>query len=551
MRQLGRGLFSLFFALGNSAVCGCMSLLVLQIKVLWGTWQSWDLPLWDGATYFIYGQQVANTFSFPPLAWSPGFSAYYAIFHILFADADPFTIYYAHRLTTIVIVLVLSYFLLRANLSPGVSWLLMVYSTVLSISLNNHYVVLSFAVIPLLGAYLASLSKSVYGNSLVLVCLLLAAFVRSEFFVSFTTALIVLVVSDYALCRRQRLEIKKWVWRYVPLLVAATALALLIIRAGPSHTPINRLWGAFMQHYALGYQERHPEWTANPWFQYDEPIGLSFGYADTIVEAVLHNPVAVLTHILWNLGLFPRALLDLLTPAFPLSWMGALIGLGVIGLFVAVFADRRQLWHSCSQVFRFEIVRRHKLWFILLCGSVPSIASALFIRPRSIYLIPVLPQIFLMVGCGLEWLRSRFIPVEQFELILPLAFVILLTVFPTPFNSPADRLAIATAESLKGIPIEGAYGLLGASARGFCIYSAPDDCQGMEIVQVPNDGLPFPLFLMQHNIRVVLLDDRLVNNLPSAGQVFMTELQAHPEEVGWQLFDTVGKYSIYVLADDY
>jgi hypothetical protein len=543
MQQLLSSLRRCLLALGNSTLFGYASLVVLQIKVLWGTWHSWDLPLWDGANYFIYGRQVASSFRFPPLDWSPLFAGYYAIFHLLFAGAGPFAVYFAHRLTTLILVLVLLYALLKATLSPTIAWLLTAYWIVLPVGLTNHYVVHLFVLIPLLGASLMSHSKSVYRNSIILVCLLLATFVRSEFVISFVIASVLLMLNDYTINRDKMLHIGQWLRLYMPLLVVGVALIVLVIRSGPSHTPISRAWGAFMQHYAWGYQERHPEWNVDFWFKYGEAVQRSFGDASSLTEAALHNPLALVTHFLWNLRLLPGALLGILTPLVSVFWMEILLVLGITGLLVAIVAIGRRSRQRRSDVIWHLIVERHKLWFILLCSLPPLLVSSVVIRPRPIYLMPLLPLAFMVIGLGLEVLfrMAR----QQIVWMLPLAFVILLVVFPAPFKAPADRPIISAVESLKKIPIGGRYGLLGPSARGLCVYSAPERCQGIEILQVPQDGSSFIQFLRESNIQVIVANEQLINNLPPEGQVFVIGLQADATQVGWQVFDTVGGFDIY------
>jgi hypothetical protein len=521
--------------------------LALQIKVLWNTWYSWDLPLWDGSNYFIYGRQVAGSFRFPPFEWSPLFAGYYAVFHLLFADAGPFAVYLAHRLITLILVLVLLYALLRATLSPAIAWLLAAYWIVLPVGLTNHYVVHLFVLIPLLGAYLMSRSKSVYRNSIILVCLLLATFVRSEFVISFVMASVLLMLNDYAINRDKMLHIGQWLRLYTPLLVVGVALVVLVIRAGPSHTPISRPWGAFMQHYAWGYQERHPEWNVDFWFKYGEAVQRSFGDASSLTEAALCNPLALVTHFLWNLRLLPEALLSILAPLVSASWTEILLVLGIVGLLVAIVVNGWGVWQRRSNVVcRRGIVEHHKLWFILLCSLPPLLVSALVIRPRPIYLMPLLPLVFMVTGLGLEVLLRRGMVTQRIVWILPLAFVALLVVFPAPFKVSADRPIISVVESLKKIPIEGRYGLLGPSARGLCAYSAPERCQGVEIWQVPQGEFSFIQFLREGNIQVVVVNEQLTNNLPPTGRAFVIDLQADATQVGWQVFDSVGGFEIYV-----
>ncbi len=575
-------------ALGNNALLGYMSLLALQVKVLWGAWYNWDLPLWDGATYFIYGRQVVSDFRFPPFEWSPLFAGYYAIFQALFTDAVPFIIYFAHRYVAIVLVLVLFYALLRTALSPVVAWLLAAYFFLLPVGLANHFVVHLFVLIPLLAAYRMSLSKSVYANGFILVGLLLAAFVRSEFVLSFAIVLVVFILNDYALNKGNGLPIGQWLRPYTPLLIVGIMLVPMIVRFGPSHIPVDRAWGAFMQHYAWGYQERHPEWNVDFWFRYSEAVQQSFGDATSIAEAAVRNPSAMVAHLFWNLGLLPEAIVTALTPFADFGWTQILIGLGLMGwLRAVVAADRRSfLWHRYSTVsdsallracflktslplhlavsgrsrrqvldgFRISkqalrVIRFHKLWFVILCSLLPLAVSSLVVRPRPIYLMPLFPFVFLVAGIGLDSVLERYSAAKWIKWALPLMFVILIIIFPSPFSMSTERPITTIAESLKRSPVEGTYSLLGPSARGFCVYSVPEKCLGVEIYQVPADESSFERFLHESNIRVIIVNDQLASNVPPRGRAFVAELQADPDKVGWQAFDNVGVFDIYTLAD--
>jgi hypothetical protein len=534
----------------SSAALGYISLGVLEAKVLWGAWHNWDLPMWDGSTYFIYGRRVANSLWFPPLEWSPGFAGYYAIFHILFGGAGPFVIYFAHRIVAIVAVPVLFYALLRATLPAPIAWLLAAYFITLQVGFANHYVVHLFVGIPLLGAYLFSLSKSAFGSSLLLTCLLLAATVRSEFFMSFAAMLAVLVYGDFTAVRDKQVTARKVLQSYVPLFAGIAVVILLIVRAGPSHITVNRAWGAFMQHYALGYQERHPEWNVNPWFKYREAIEISFGDVNSFTEALLRNPLAVVTHVAWNARLLPELLIDVLSPFSTASWAVLLVGMGVGSLLVTIVAGKQGRWQRPFQAIRLRVVEQCKLWLVTACTLMPFLISALLVRPRSIYFVPPVLSILPIAGLGLEALWLRYRPLKHFRWVLPLVFLVLLVVIPSPFSTPSERRVSTTADFLKELPLEGTYGLLGASARGFCIYSAPDQCQGFEIIYVPADQTSFSSFIQENNIRVILVDHTLTDNLPPTGQQFIAGLEAEPAKMGWQALGHSGGFDVYVRREE-
>ena len=136
--------------LGQSHLTGMAAVVALHLKLLWGAWRSWDLPLWDGAIYFQYGRLVATSFRFPPASWAPAYTAYYGLFQLLSGSAGPIQIYVAHRLATFLLVALLLYLLLRTLSSPLSAWLTAFYVAVLPGGFINHYVVHFFVLVPLL-----------------------------------------------------------------------------------------------------------------------------------------------------------------------------------------------------------------------------------------------------------------------------------------------------------------------------------------------------------------------------------------------------------------
>ncbi|MBI5568057.1 MAG: hypothetical protein HY870_24375 [Chloroflexi bacterium] len=529
--------------LTGSALFGYLSLAALQIKVVWGSWDQWDLPLWDGATYFVYGRQAANLLIFPPLEWSPAFAGYYALFHWLFGGLGPFVVYFAHRAVTLLLVMALLYRLLRVLLPAFIAWLLVVCWIVFQVGLNNYYVVHLFVLIPLLVAYRAAHSNSAWGRNLLLIGLLTATFVRSELFLAVALVLVGRMVVD---CRRRSdaLDVKARLRHYAPTLIWLTVLAALIIRAGPSHIMIDRSWGAFGQHYAWGYQERHPEWIANFWFEYTEAVQRSFGSAQSILQAALNNPEEMATHFLWNLRTLPPVLLELVTPLSGTAWCLIVLVPGVIGLPGVLV----KYWRKLSQKPHLRAPgngQAMRLLGVIVITLLPVMGVIMVIRPRTIFLIQLLPPLLLAAGVGLT---SLFPKVESYKrltvLLLPL-FLIGLLVLPAPFYTPVERHVMVIAEKLKDLPIHGDFGLLGPSARGFCIYSRPERCRGVEIFQVPQEVADFSDYLTQENIQVIIVNDQVANYLPPVGRSFIAQLVAQPVSIGWEAVSQVGSFKIY------
>lgn len=529
--------------LASSALFGYLSLAALQLKVVWGSWAQWDLSLWDGATYFIYGRQVATSLTFPPLEWSPAFAGYYALFHLVFGGWGPLGVYFAQRVVTLLLVVWLLYGLLRSLVPALVAWLLTACYIGFQVGLNNAFVVHLFVLIPLLIAYRASLSKSALGRNFVLIGLLTVALVRSEFVLSVALVLGGMMVAAFRR-RREPRTVGVQLRRYAPVLIWTAVLAFMFVRAGPSQLAVDRAWGAFEQHYAWGYQERHPEWNVNFWFKYAEAIQRSFGSAQSIGQAAINNPIEMATHVLWNLHILPTVLPDLLSPLPGMTWILIVLGAGIVGLPMALIkycrAHRRKLHLP-------DLAEGGVEWLaaVIIATLLPLVGSIMVIRPRTIYLIPLLPPLLLIAGAGLLYWLFKLAPHKQLAVLLLPLWLIGLVIFPSPFNTPVERYVLETAQTLKGLPIAGGFSLLGPSARGFCVYSLPDRCRGVEIAQVPPLLTDFLAYLAHENIQVIIVNEQVLDNLPAAGQAFIAQLVAQPADVGWQVLNQAGQFPIY------
>ncbi len=321
----------------------------------------------------------------------------------------------------------------------------------------------------------------------------------------------------------------------------------MIVRAGPSQLAVDRAWGAFEQHYAWGYQERHPEWNVDFWFKYAEAVQRSFGAAQSIGQAAINNPIEMATHLLWNLHILPTVLPDLLSPLPGMTWILIVLGAGIIGLPMVLI----KYWQTHRRKLHLpDLADGGSGWLVvvMIATLLPLVGSIMVIRPRTIYLIPLLPPLVLIAGAGLLYWLSKLAPHKQLAILLLPLWLIGLVIFPSPFNTPAEHYVLETAQTLKDLPITGDFSLLGPSARGFCVYSLPDRCRGVEIAQVPSTVTDFQAYLARENIQVIIVNDQVKQNLPPVGQAFIARLVAQPAEIGWQVFDQTGPFPIYLRS---
>jgi hypothetical protein len=515
---------------------GAATLLAIQARFLWGSWHNWDLPLWDGSVYYINGRTLLTTFHFPSLEWSPLFAIYYAAFQAFIGRLGPFLTYYAHRIATQALILLLLYWLLRKFLHPLTAWILGAYFILLWVPVANPYVVHNFILIPMLAAYLIALYPGRSAQGMILATLLLACLVRTEMIL----ALLAYGLSLAIRAMRGRKFSIKW-HNYLPP-AGAFALGLLILIRTPVLST-NRLWAAFGQHYAWGYSERHPEWGKDPWLHWEEITRVQFDGAQSLWQAVRANPQAVATHVLWNLHILSGELNLVFRPFYP--WLEILLVIGLIGLGIA-FIKRIKQGKPGLILSNAPEQNRLPFWILLIASLLPGIFSLLIIRPRAVYMVTFLPAVLLAVGIGLDqWMPIRLRTSGIGILSLAVICVIL---FPSPFIERTERPVINLSKALARVKFEQRFTLLAESAKAFCVYGQPELCQPLEISQVPEQMTDFATYLQSEQVDVIITNTRLIQNLPTEAQDFISRLQSDPTTSGFNRITQSGDFSLYIRA---
>ena len=168
------------------------------------------------------------------------------------------------------------------------------------------------------------------------------------------------------------------------------------------------------QVFAFGYQQRHPEWKANPWTDNDGLMENVFGKPrPSVAEAWRANPSALLEHTLWNFRLVPSGLqLALLgdfsghlSPAFewpkPAPGSTALLiasaALAMVWLSGLAFL-RRPTWAWLDEPRRWT-------WLALACALPSTFAAIATQRPRPCYVYSTT----LLVVLGTVWLVAAWV----------------------------------------------------------------------------------------------------------------------------------------------
>jgi hypothetical protein len=402
-----------------------ITILLLQLKVIWGMWWYKEMTMGDTEAYFIDAARWLRDGK-TSLAWSPLYSTFIGeLFHF---SRDAFTILILHRVLIVLTLAMLVLALMRRLLPPGIAWLATAWWVVLPIDFNDLYEVHMFAVIPLLLAPLAILWwPGPWGRgSAIAILLIEGLLVRNENFAS-AVMLAVLTIS-YEFWRSRRSPEKRAAWnRAIPAYSVPLLCAILFASYFYVHRMPSDFWELLeakhdlnvCESFAVGYQQRH-DFDRNPMGNCGHLMHRVFGASvirgsdlspDTMstmsmMTALRANPPAMLEHFRWNVfHLLPNGLQVLLfnyrsgdanpdyAPTYqtrlvliPSAALCAMLALGAY-LF---FAERKQWmekWRSENTPFRKSVLET-RIWAWITLGCVCLIVGSVIVtvRPRPAYL---------------------------------------------------------------------------------------------------------------------------------------------------------------------
>lgn len=363
------------------------------------------------------------------LTFSPDYGPLYGLWYWLlqWATPDRINLYYLNwRMTTLLPVLAF-YLLCRLNrVTPMVSaiaaWLLLISSiNVLTWPRVSHFALF----IVLLSLSTISLFRSRSQSSLAIITGLLAAsYVRPELFLSYIIGLSIVLIDLIRDYRQKRL---------LPLatmiITGSAQLALLTWQGVPVSGA--RSFVAFSQHFATSWITWNNS-QLNPWNDYAIIMQTAFGEADTVWEAFLANPMAILRHVVQNvIRLYNMATL-LPVGVFHFSYdydriyklfLWVLLFIALVAFLMTLHLIRR----SISELLFRKEHNRLRVW-IIIC-TVPVFVSIIFIYPRIHYLLLcTIPLIFFVIVVYTVN-QLRILP-RITELVLTVSLMFLLTPMP-------------------------------------------------------------------------------------------------------------------------
>ncbi|MGH7410758.1 MAG: hypothetical protein ACREJ6_06840, partial [Candidatus Methylomirabilis sp.] len=397
-----------------------LTLLLLQLKVVWGMWQRRDLAIGDESGYYSRAFLWFKDLSVD-IVWSPLYTSFLGT--LLHFSTDAYVVTTVHRLLVVFALDLLILALMRRLLPHWIAWPIAAWWAILPINFDTPSTVHLFAVIPVLAAWLLILhtpSPWTRGGAIA-VLLVTTMLVRNEYVVATVTLGIVFLWWETRVAKavegQPTPRSRTYLLRYgAPLLLAGAVVLFFYAR---SVYQVPELWaGGTLQHYvppwaahsglkpkhtynmcqayAFGYQQRHPEWIPNPMLQCSGLMASTFGTPmPSLGEMLRRNPVATLQHFWWNISLAPSGIQLLLfnasagtvnpdyVPAQLHSRRALLLSLltGAIlavGLFL-LYRDRRFWWEHWLK-------DRALGWLAMLSVVAVAGLSIPTQRPRPAYL---------------------------------------------------------------------------------------------------------------------------------------------------------------------
>jgi hypothetical protein len=551
-------------------------LLLLQLKVLWGI-QYRDLAVGDESGYYNRAFLWVRDFSVD-IVWSPLYTAFLGT--LMRFTADAFVVTTLHRVIVVLALDVMVLVLMRRLLPPWIAWLAAAWWVVLPIVYDTVSTVHLFAAVPVVAAWLLIMwrrSPWTRGGAIALLAIT-SVLVRNEYIVA-TLALAAVCVwwekRSPKLTREPSHRPVSYVLAYgVPLVLAAAVIVFFYARTvypfpelwtGTTLPRHQAPWSAhsglrpkhtynMCQVYAVGYQQRHPEWDKNPMLECPRLMVSTFGTeTPSLAEMLRQNPRALLQHFWWNVTLTPSGLELLLfnasagtvnpdyfpvklrsTRAFALS-IGT-VGVVVYGLFL-LYRERRFWW-------KHWLKDRALGWLAILCVLLVAAVIIPTQRPRPSYLFAQGIAIIALTGLCVFAISRRWPVLERLSAALPIVMLLLLLVVPHHYPSEASARPLLTLYErlspfsdafhspdtiflVSGFPLE-VHGYVGRN-----YFTTPLIDFDYAILASAGAGQPFISFLEQHGINLVYIDEPLWNGL-SANPTDRSFLSS-PEAAGWKV----------------
>jgi hypothetical protein len=450
---------------------------------------------------------------------------------------------------------------LRQLLPPSLALLGAAWWAILPINYDVFYEVHLFALLPILLFWVLVLAKdAAWARGAGLATLTTSAvLVRNEFLVASIVMLALCIVHELHRSKR----VATLAAAYGTPLVGGIALCGLAYWR--SSVKIPEIWSVLdakhtlnmCQVYAFGYQQRHPEWTANPWTECQALAHSTFGVDyPSIGHMLWSNPMATITHFWWNLGLVPNGLQVLLFNAragvFEPDYVPSHVAIYplVLGALVVLIITAGAIlaWQARSRTPLSWISNRTAIAFLPLLAMAIPVVLTQRPRPEYFYYVSVIVIAATMGSIGLM-LRpfpriSRGLDISA--LAVASALILLMPHYRLPSYMPSGRMMLQKLEHLtpQRAVVLNAHGriVLGKWASTLLYYLDVDLPRGSPFegpqVVFENDLLrrwegttPLEQFLAEQRVHVLYLDPSELAWLRAQPQA--KKMLDNPRAAGW------------------
>jgi hypothetical protein len=471
--------------------------IVLQLRVVWGIWDSKDLEVADGSQYFFFATTWTHALRHD-IVWSPLYTDYWGT--VLAAVENVYAASLVERLLIVFAGTLLLLALMRALTGPVPGLLVALWWAVLPVNYAVLFEVHLFAFLPVLVAALIVVrtpDRIALGAALG-VLTAAALLIRTEIVIAVVVLAVGVLIRELRERRIRRVRLSAYARAYgIPLLVICLLGAGAYWRSFDQGNNIrvelnDKHTRNLCQVYAYYYWQRFPDrFTGNPFAECLPLMQQTFGRPlPTLLQAVSSNPRAIAAFAAWNTRLLPSGLQASIfgasgtrdNPDFvPVKtrrtypWLLSLVLAGILAAGAVAIRRDTAHWRRWLEV---------RKWSLVVLGG--SAATALFVawveRPRPEYIYGLSVSAMAAVGICAAALLRRFHATTYAALGTCVVAALLLVLLPRhyhpgprPLHDAVERLWVVhrQLERPGSVLIASAYnaetcGYLAKSVVAFC-----------------------------------------------------------------------------------